>query len=95
MSAIRYDAIDDLLERMRKMPPNTMQRLPFDMFVLINKSMPFFSSPLAGQSLGREPGAPVATGSWTRATCEKRTWVPKDLHVRRELGFLNIQIGAT
>ena len=56
-----------------------MEKLPFDMFLLDNKCMPeiaFLSSPLAGQSSGRDPGAPVATGNWGRATCEKNTWIP-------------------
>ncbi len=59
--------------------PIKLQKLPFDMFVLDDKYMPeiaFLSSPLAGQSSGRDPGAPVATGNWGRATCEKKTWIP-------------------
>ena len=78
-TAIRTDAIDFLLERMRKVDPRTMEKLPFDMFLLDSKWMPdiaFLSSPLAGQSSGRDPGAPVATGNWGRATCEKNTWIP-------------------
>ena len=56
-----------------------MEKLPFDMFVLDNNCLPgiaFLSSPLAGQSSGRDPGAPVATGNWGRASGQKNTWIP-------------------
>ena len=57
-TAIRSDAIDFLLERMRKVDPRKMEKLAFDMFVLDNNYLPgiaFLSSPLAGQSSGQDP----------------------------------------
>ena len=78
-TAIRSDAIDFLLERMRKVDPRKMEKLAFDMFVLDNNYLPgiaFLSSPLAGQSSGRDPEAPVATGNWGRASGHKNTWIP-------------------
>ncbi len=64
---------------MRKVDPNKMQKLPFDMFILDHNCLPgiaFLSLPLAGQSSGRDPEAPVATGNWGRASGYKNTWIP-------------------
>ena len=93
-TAIRSDAIDFLLERMRKVDPRKMEKLAFDMFVLDNNYLPgiaFLSSPLAGQSSGRDPEAPVATGNWGRASGHKNTWIPCPPRVWSELKSMTMK----
>ena len=80
-TAFRRDAID-IVRKMFADLPKQKQATPFDMLILDRTCFPtiaYLSAPLAGQSSGVAPGAPLqATANWERATCMKHTWIPAE-----------------